>query len=65
MVLLLVMGQVILGISSVLTSPSIVPGKWGVFEWLAQLHQVVGMLLLLNLVAVLYLLTKKSAATAQ
>jgi cytochrome c oxidase assembly protein subunit 15 len=64
-VLVLVIVQVLLGISSVLTSVSSVPGKWGVFEWLAQLHQVIGMLLLLNLMAVLYLLTKKSAGTAQ
>jgi cytochrome c oxidase assembly protein subunit 15 len=42
--------QVVLGISSVLTSTGIVPGKWGTFEWMAQLHQLVGMLLLLSLV---------------
>lgn len=52
----LVLVQVILGITAVLTSPYIVPGKFGVFEWMAQLHQLVGMLLLLSFVAVLYLL---------
>ncbi len=57
--LILVLTQVLLGILSLLTSPGIVPNKWGVFEWMAQLHQVVGMLLLLSLVAMLYLVRKK------
>lgn len=60
--LILVLLQVILGIVSVLTSPGIVPQKWGVFEWMAQLHQVVGMLLLLSFVAMLYLLPKRLLA---
>lgn len=60
--LALVLLQVILGIVTVLTSPRIVPQQWGVFEWMAQLHQVVGMLLLLSLVAMLYLLPKRFAA---
>jgi cytochrome c oxidase assembly protein subunit 15 len=64
-VLALVMVQVCLGIASVLTSTGIVPNKWGIFEWLAQLHQVVAMLLLLSLVASLFLLSKKSFRTAQ
>lgn len=46
--------QVILGIFSVLTSKNIIPGTWGNFEWMAQLHQLVGMLLLLSVVNVLY-----------
>ena len=46
--------QVILGIFTVLTSAHIVPGVWGGFEWLAQLHQLVGMLLLLTVVNILY-----------
>jgi heme a synthase len=57
--LLLVLLQVVLGILSVLTSPGIVPNHWGTFEWMAQLHQITGMLLLLSLVAVLYL-TRRS-----
>lgn len=59
---LLVTLQVILGILSVLTSTSIVPNRWGIFEWMAQLHQFVGMLLLLSLVAQLFL-TRRNALT--
>jgi len=40
----------------VLTSPGKVPQQWGDFEWSAQLHQFVAILLLLSLVLVLYLL---------
>ena len=46
--------QVLLGIFSVLTSKHIIPGTWGSFEWMAQLHQLVGMLLLLSVVNILY-----------
>lgn len=62
--LILVLLQVVLGVLTVLTSPGIIPQKWGVFEWMAQLHQVVGMLLLLSFVAMLYLLPKRLAAAA-
>jgi cytochrome c oxidase assembly protein subunit 15 len=51
----LVLLQVLLGILSVLYSTSIIPGQWGIFEWMAQLHQLVAMLLLLSLVMLLYL----------
>ena len=34
-------------------------GKFGLFEWMAQLHQLVGMLLLLCFVAILYLSRSK------
>jgi len=57
--LLLVCLQVVLGIFALLKSPGIIPNKWGSFEWLALLHQVVGMLLLLSMVGMLYLLTPK------
>jgi cytochrome c oxidase assembly protein subunit 15 len=50
--------QVLLGIGSVLTSSSVIPGHWGMFEWLAQAHQLVGMLLLLSLVWMLFLVRK-------
>lgn len=56
--LYLVLAQVALGIASVLTSTGIVPGHWGAFEWMAQLHQLVGMLLLLSLVWTLYIVRK-------
>jgi cytochrome c oxidase assembly protein subunit 15 len=58
--LLLVFLQVALGILSVLTSTSIIPGLWGSFEWMAQLHQLVAMLLLLSLVTLLYLIREKA-----
>ena len=51
----LVLFQVILGISSVLLSTTIIPGTWGSFEWMAQLHQLIGMLLLLSVVMMLFL----------
>ncbi|MCU0403684.1 MAG: COX15/CtaA family protein [Chitinophagaceae bacterium] len=47
--------QVLLGIFSVLTSTGIVPNQWGLFEWMAQLHQLTGMVLLLAFVYLLYL----------
>lgn len=51
--------QVFLGISAVLLSPKIVLGSFGIFEWVALLHQLVGMLLLLSLVANVYLIRQK------
>ena len=53
--LILVVIQVMLGILSVLTSPGIIPNHWGNFEWMAQLHQLVAMFLLLSIVQLLYL----------
>ncbi len=53
--IILVSIQVILGITSVLVSTSIMPGIWGAFEWMAQLHQLSGMLLLLSIVMMLFL----------
>jgi cytochrome c oxidase assembly protein subunit 15 len=58
--LIFVLLQVILGILSVITSTGIVPQRWGTFEWMAQLHQVTGMLLLLSLIALLYLTRRPS-----
>jgi cytochrome c oxidase assembly protein subunit 15 len=54
--MLLVVIQAVLGIITVLTSLKIVPNQWGVFEWMAQLHQLVAMFLLLSLVWLLYLI---------
>jgi cytochrome c oxidase assembly protein subunit 15 len=56
--------QVLLGVFSVLTSKNIIPGTWGNFEWMAQLHQLVGMLLLLSVVNIIYA-TKSIRDTAQ
>jgi cytochrome c oxidase assembly protein subunit 15 len=52
--LLLVGVQVLLGVLTILSSTSIVPGVWAKFEWLAQIHQLVGMLLLLSVVNIIY-----------
>lgn len=52
----IVLLQAVLGIATVVLSLRIVPGKWGPFEWMAQLHQLTGMLLLLSMVWMLYLL---------
>jgi cytochrome c oxidase assembly protein subunit 15 len=60
--LLLVFVQVGLGIAAVLTSVKKVPQQWGVFEWNAQLHQLVAMLLLLSLVIVYFLYAKQPSA---
>jgi cytochrome c oxidase assembly protein subunit 15 len=46
----------------VLTSPKKVPQHWGVFEWNAQLHQVVAIFLLLSLTMAYYLLNAKESA---
>jgi cytochrome c oxidase assembly protein subunit 15 len=56
---LLVTTQVILGIFSVLTSIQIVPNHWGIFEWLAQFHQLIAMFLLLSLIWMTYLIKSK------
>jgi cytochrome c oxidase assembly protein subunit 15 len=58
--LILVSIQVLLGIFSVLTSTGIIPSRWGTFEWMAQLHQITGMLLVLSLVAMLFLTRQPS-----
>lgn len=51
--------QVLLGIFSILTSTGIIPGQWGVFEWMAQLHQLTGMCLLLSLAFTLFVIRAK------
>ncbi len=58
--LLLVLVQVALGIMTVLKSYQAVAQGWGPFEWLAQLHQLVAILLLLSLVAAVYGLRYKN-----
>jgi len=57
--LILVITQVLLGILAVLSSPKIVPGHFGLYEWIAILHQLTGLLLLLSLVASMYMLRSK------
>jgi cytochrome c oxidase assembly protein subunit 15 len=53
--LLLIVVQVMLGITSLLTSPGIIPNRWVVFDWVAQLHQITGLVFLLTIVGMLYL----------
>ncbi|MBS1596590.1 MAG: COX15/CtaA family protein [Bacteroidetes bacterium] len=47
--------QIALGIAAVLSSPGIVANRWVFFDWVAQLHQLTGMLLLLTMIYMLYL----------
>ena len=56
---ILVSVQIVLGIFTVLASIKIVVNHWGLYEWIAQLHQFVAMLLLLSLVWMAYLLKTK------
>jgi heme a synthase len=44
-----------------LNSSKLGHGSFGPFEWFAQLHQLVGMLLLLSMVAIIYLLSARRA----
>jgi heme a synthase len=55
----LVLIQILLGILSVITSRNIVPNEWGIFEWMAQLHQVVGMMFFLSFVLLLFAVSNK------
>ncbi len=57
--LLLVLLQVIIGIITVLCAPLIVFGKFGTFEMLAELHQLVAMFLLMSLVVNLYVVRRR------
>jgi len=56
---LIVLVQLALGIFTVLTSVRIRPTKWNVFEWMAQLHQLVAIFLLLSLIAMLFMVGGK------
>ena len=57
--LLLVILQVVLGILTVISSLQFIPNLWGAFEWMAQLHQLAAMLLLLSLFWVLFLVRRR------
>jgi len=52
---LLIGTQILLGIGSLLTSPWIRPQHWVSFDWMAQFHQVTGLLFLLTMIGMLYL----------
>jgi cytochrome c oxidase assembly protein subunit 15 len=55
----LILGQVVLGVIALLSSSQIVPNHWGLFEWMAQLHQLVAMFLLLSLCWLFFILKGK------
>ena len=57
--LLLVLLQVLLGIVTVMLSPKIVQGRFGIFETFAQVHQLVAMFLLMVLVVNLYVVKRR------
>ena len=56
---LFVLLQVLLGIATVLSSTGIRATRWNTFEWMAQLHQLCALFLLLSLVANVFLLRMK------
>ncbi len=58
----LVIAQVFLGIFTVLNGNEIIAGHFGTFEWLAEIHQLTGMLLLLSLIAVIYISSERQKA---
>ncbi|TDW99850.1 cytochrome c oxidase assembly protein subunit 15 [Dinghuibacter silviterrae] len=58
--LALTLTQVLLGIGAVLFSPGIQVGHWGLFDWVAETHQLVGMFLALSVLYVFYLVSRKS-----
>ena len=53
--LLVITLQILLGISSLLTSPGIVARHWVAFDWLALIHQMTGLLFLVTMIGMLYL----------
>ena len=57
--LVLVFLQVLLGITSVFTSYKATAQGWGIFEWNAQLHQLAALVLLLCLVMVVFVLSRR------
>lgn len=60
--LALVVLQVVLGIVTLLCAPLITFARFGVYETLAELHQLVAMFLLMSLVVNLYVATKPAPA---
>ena len=56
--LILVVIQTLLGVLAVLNSLKIVPNQWGAFEWLAQIHQLIAICLLLSLLWILYMVRR-------
>lgn len=59
--LVFVAWQTILGILTVLSSTGIRAYRWNEFEWLAQLHQLTAIFLLISLIHLLYLIRSQKA----
>jgi cytochrome c oxidase assembly protein subunit 15 len=57
--LIFVLWQTILGVLTVLSSTDIRAYKWNEFEWMAQLHQLTAIFLLISLIHVLFILSSK------
>ena len=53
--------QTLLGILTVISSTGIRAYKWNEFEWLAQLHQLTAIFLLISLIHLLYLIRSQKA----
>ena len=51
--------QICLGIATVLTSAWIRPTSWNIFEWMAELHQLTAIFLVLSLITALFYLQRK------
>jgi cytochrome c oxidase assembly protein subunit 15 len=51
--------QTVLGILTVLSSTGIRAYRWNEFEWMAQLHQLTAIFLLISLVHALYLVRSR------
>lgn len=62
--IILVSVQLLLGIFTVISSPKIVKGKFGLYEILAESHQFVAMCLLISLFVILYLIRYKQTEKA-
>lgn len=60
--LILILVQVTLGIVTLLCAPMITFAKFGVYETLAELHQLVAMFLLMSLIVNLYVAARKPVA---
>lgn len=56
--------QTVLGVLTVVSSVGIRAYKWNRFEWMAQLHQLVAIFLLLSIVHVLFLLSPQQKANS-
>ena len=58
--LFIVFIQILLGIATVINSTQIIANRWGIFEWLAQFHQITGMLFLLCMIYMLFIIRRSS-----